>query len=133
MTREEKVTWMAVWCAKNNLKLNLEGECGIGRECVGISTGDQYPSYTWMNDDYERIDDNGNVWTPPNAYHKADCVAVLGRGEEAESELYDWLQWFDQNGFKLEEGEVELKGDLMTRQIQMMMGQHRYARLVRPK
>jgi hypothetical protein len=93
MTHEEKIEWMAIWCAKNKVALDLSGECGFGRECVGISTGDCYPSYEWDDDqNYKRIDNNGDVWRPPNAYHKHPCVAVLGRGEPAEAELYDWLR-----------------------------------------
>jgi len=130
MTREERIEWMAVWAAKHNLKLNLEGECGFGRECVGVSSDGNYPDYQWYDEDYERADDNGEVWTPPNAYHKHPCVAVLGRGEEAEKELYDWLRWFDENGFTLETGVNKLPND-GTAMIRAMMGQHRFARMVR--
>ena len=99
MTREEKFNWMAIYCAKNNLALTVEGECGFGRECVGVLSGDTYPDYEWSDARYNRIDDNGEVWTPKDAYHKHPCVAVLGRGEEAEDQLYQWLKWFDNNGF----------------------------------
>ena len=77
--RDERIQWMAVWCAKNNLKLELEGECGIMRECVGVTTEGHYPDYEWHDEQtWDRIDQNGDVWTPPNAYHKHPCVAVLG-------------------------------------------------------
>lgn len=132
MTHEEKLSWMALWAAKNGLQLQLKGECGFGRECVGITTEGHYPDYEWYGDeedDYERKDKNGKVWTPENAYHKHPCVAVLGRGEGAESELYEWLKWFDENNFKLETG--DLKVDPKLGVIGFMLGKHRYARMVK--
>lgn len=103
MTHEEKVQWMIQWAHKNKVRLELEGEVGFGRECVGILCGDNFPDYEWYNgDDYsKRADNNGKVWTPEDAYHKHTCVAVLGRGEPAEAQLYEWLKWFDDNGFKI--------------------------------
>lgn len=107
MTREEKINFMRKWCEKQGLVLELEGEVGFFRPCVGVifkdkndSLHDTYPSYMWHDDEYEREDSNGEVWTPPNAYHKYDCVAVLGRGEEAEGQLYEWLKWFEDNNFQ---------------------------------
>lgn len=130
LTRDERITWMAVWAAKAGLQLQLEGECGFGRECVGVLTDGHYPDYQWHDETtYERADSNGDVWTPPNAYHKADVVAVLGRGEEAERELYDWLRWFDANGFKLETGSQRMDPALGI--LGAMLGKHRYARMVR--
>ncbi len=90
MTHEEKIQWMAVWAAKNGVQLTLEGECGFGRECVGILKDGVYPDY-----DY----DIPSLRIPEDAYHKHNCVAVLGRGENAEAQLYEWLKWFDENGY----------------------------------
>lgn len=130
MTRDEKIVWMATWCAKHTAALNLEGEVGFGRECVGILVGDSYPDYEWHDEKtYERLDNNGDVWTPPNAYHKGPYVAVLGRGEEAESELYDWLKWFDDNNFSIESGFVPNVHD----PIMMMLGKHKFQRMVKEK
>lgn len=130
MTHEEKVQWMAVWAARNNVALTLEGECGFGRECVGILADGCYPDYEWHDDEtYERLDQNGDVWTPENAYHKHPCVAVLGRGEPAESQLYDWLRWFDANGFKVETGAAKMDPRLGA--IGILLGKHRYVRMVR--
>lgn len=126
LNRDEKIAWMAVWCAKNDLKLELDGSCGIGRDCVGIIHGASYPDYEWHDDNYNRADHNGEVWTPANAYHKHPCVAVLGLGEQAEAQLYEWLQWFDANGFKLETGST---GKVDS--ISILMGQHRYVRMVK--
>lgn len=130
MGHAEKIKWMREWCAKNGLELKLEGECGFGRECVGVSVEDHYPDYEWTDDDtWERIDSNGEVWIPEDAYHKSPCVAVLGRGEDSESQLYEWLKWFDSNGFILEVGDAEMDPSLGM--IGIMLGKHRYARMVK--
>ncbi len=129
MKHSKKIEWMAVWCAHNNLQLKLKGECGFGRECVGASVEGHFPDYRWYNNDFEREDANGDVWVPGDAYHKHECVAVLGRGEKAESQLYDWLKWFDDNGFVVETGDQAMDPGLGT--IGILLGQHRYARMVR--
>lgn len=130
MTHEKKVAWMAVWAAKNGLQLQLKGECGFGRECVGVIAEGLYPDYEWRDgESYERIDNNGDVWRPANAYHKHPCVAVLGRGKKAESQLYEWLRWFDSNGFKLETGAAKM--DPRLGEIGILLGKHQYVRMVR--
>lgn len=131
----EKLLWMLNWATKNNAALNLRGECGFSRECVGIMADGIYPDYEWYDGDYERIDDNGEVWVPDDAYHKHPCVAVLGRGEIAEAQLYDWLKWFDDNNFHIETGEVELDPNLDSgmRGVFIMMGKDRFVRMVRGK
>lgn len=129
MTHEEKIQWMAVWAAKNGLQLVLNGEVGFGRPCVGVVAEGHHPDYRWYDQNYERADKNGEVWVPPDAYHKHECVAVLGRGEAAEAQLYDWLRWFDEHGFKLETGDRPMDPNLGV--IGILLGKHRYVRLVR--
>lgn len=132
MTHDEKIQWMAMWAVKNNVQLTLQGECGFGRPCVGILVDGTYPDYEWYDKEYyERIDENGDIWIPPDAYHKHPCVAVLGRGEQAESQLYDWLNWFDNNGFEIETGEQDVDTNLVP--LAYILGHHRYARMVRQK
>lgn len=131
MNHAEKITWMSVWATKHNCQLKLEGEVGFGRECVGILVEGKYPDYQWFDEaTYERIDDNGDVWTPANAYHKHECVAVLGRGENAESQLYDWLKWFDENGFSIQTGDQPVDPGLGM--LGILLGRNRFARMVRP-
>lgn len=131
MTREEKFEWMAVWAAKHGATLTVEGECGFCRECVGILVADVYPDYEWIDPKtYDRVDNNGKVWAPTDAYHKHPCVAVLGRGEAAEAQLYEWLKWFDAEGFKVETGSQAVDPELGA--LAFLMGKHRYARMVRP-
>ena len=120
MKHAKKIEWMHRWCQKQGLTLNLEGECGFGRACVGVSNEGTYPSYSW----------DGSmqyVWKPEGAYHKYPCVAVLGRGEEAEAKLYDWLKWFDKEGFVYKHGDNEGEFDA----IHMILGHHRYHRMVK--
>lgn len=130
MTHDEKITWMALWAVKNNCQLTLNGHVGFGRECVGIIADGNYPDYAWYNDELDREDKNGDVWCPTGAYHKHECVAVLGRGEIAEAQLYEWLRWFDRNNFKIETGSLPIKKGF-AREMQIMLGQHVYARMVR--
>jgi len=134
MTHEEKIQWMATWCAKKGLRLVLEGECGFGRQCVGVEIDGHYPEYQWDFDKETCEYKSGGIgFTPPNAYHKSPVVAVLGRDEPAESQLYDWLKWFDDNGYELETGDVPLEKDDFKRQIQLIMCEHKYARMVKTK
>lgn len=100
MKHEDKIKFMQEWCQKNNLSLNLEGECGFGRECVGVINAqcEAYPDYYTYDDDYEIVGDE-DIWVPSDAYHKHPCVAVLGCGEDAEDQLYQWLKWFDDNNY----------------------------------
>jgi len=132
VTAQERRDWMALWCARNTAALALDGSVGFGRDCVGVLVGDSYPDYIWHGDeagDYKRLDGNGDVWTPDDAYHKHDCVAVLGHGEGPEELLYHWLKWFDDNGFAVESG---VRADASRlHPIQIAMGQARYCRMVR--
>ena len=128
MTHKEKIEWMAMWAVQNRVTLDLNGECGFGRECVGILADGTYPDYEWDDENYERKDKNGDVWVPENAYHKHPCVAVLGRGEKAEVQLYDWLKWFDDNGFKVEVSQAE---KAPTNPIELMMGRSTDKRMVK--
>lgn len=132
MNHNDKIKWMAVWATNNKVALNLEGECGFGRECAGITTDGSFPEYEWASEaTWERIDNNGDVWVPEDAYHKSPCVAVLGRGKEAESQLYDWLKWFDENNFTVETGDNPPEDYADLGVIGIMLGKHRYARMVK--
>lgn len=130
ISREDKLQYMKDWCFRNKCVLELEGECGFGRECVGILVNDIYPDYRWYDEKtYARLDINGEVWIPEDAYHKHECVAVLGRGESSEDQLYQWLKWFDDNNFKLETGSQEVNPSLGY--IAYLLGQDKYARMVK--
>jgi len=130
MTHKEKLTWMAEYAMKNKAAVYLEGECGLGRECVGLSVNGEYPDYEWYDDKtYERTDPNGDVWIPEDAYHKHPCVAILGRGEKAESQLYEWLKWFNDNKFIIQE--LEASNINKISQVELMMGRATVKRMVK--
>lgn len=103
MTHEEKIQYMKDWCYRNKLVLQLEGEVGFGRECVGVTHGGSYPDYMDHDDETYETLFGEEVWKPDDAYHKHGCVSVLGRGEHAESQLYEWLKWFYENGYVIHE------------------------------
>ncbi len=133
MKHQDKVKWMTAWAETHEVTLDLQGKCGFGRECVGIlAKFDEhwcFPDFAWFDDNYKRLDDNGDVWVPEDAYHKHECLAVLGHGEKSESQLYDWLKWFDDNNFVLEVGQI--KRDKPFTEIECLLGKHFYARMVK--
>lgn len=130
LTREQRIEWMAVWAAKHDFKLELTGEVGFGRPCVGITKDGSYPDYHWYDQAFDPIDDNGDVWKPEDAYHKHPCVAVLGQGEKAEAQLYQWLRWLDSNGFVHDNGSQEFDPKIPPA-LAIALGKHRYTRMVR--
>lgn len=127
MEHKDKIAWMALWAANNSCTLELNGEVGFGRECVGITMSGNYPDYQWHDEEYNP--QNGDIWVPENAYHKHECVAVLGRGEEAEAQLYDWLKWFDDNGYRPVESANDNIGSLNA--IELLMGRAFVQRMVK--
>lgn len=131
----DKIQWLDQWCTNNGLKLSLYGTCGFGRDCVGIidPISSSYPDYHWYDKEtYEFIDDNGFVWTPDNAYHKHTCVAVLGYGNESILQLYEWIKWFDDNGFVIERGEYPEPEDGWD-ELDILFGDTKYVRMIKSK
>lgn len=73
-----------------------KGECGFGRPCVGFLRNDNWVAYNPTSfPDYEYIkefyDDIFYDIAPPDAYHKHDCLAVLGQGDDSIRQLSDWV------------------------------------------
>lgn len=93
MSMQDQIDDLNRWCNRYGLALVLEGECGFGRECVGIIKGNGYVDYDWSDDDF---------WVPEDAYHKHPCLAVLGRGEKAIAQLHEWVQRIDADGWVVE-------------------------------
>lgn len=105
------IVYMLDWCAARNLELRLQGSCGIGRECVGVTDQNGiYPTYEGMNS--VCAPRKPRIWTPPDSYHKSDRLAVLGHGEEFEHQLAEWLRWLDQNGYTVEGTKVVRVGQV---------------------
>ena len=89
----------------NRFKLIFEdeGECGFGRECVGLTNGNNYvdynptckPNYDYVEGFY---DERFYSIAPEKAYHKHNCLAVLGRDEESIRQLSDWVDKLNELG-----------------------------------
>jgi hypothetical protein len=84
------------FASKHGLILEQEGEVGFGRECVGFTKSGNYVDYNPTDSNtYEEIeefyDERLNDLTTYNAYHKHNCLSVLGRGDEALNELNEWI------------------------------------------
>lgn len=112
-----RLRWLAGWCAGAGVTLDLEGEIGFGRECVGILDGHEYICWDWQR----REPSAGPGPEAPDAYHKSDSLAVLGRGEEAEKQLHDWVKRLADAGGYLERGvpkEMPDLGSLLGRHTQ---------------
>ena len=82
----------------NRFKLIFEddGEVGFGRKCVGLTNGNnyveynptQYPDHDYVKEFYDkRLFDI----VPENAYHKHNCLAVLGNEETSIIQLSEWI------------------------------------------
>lgn len=81
----------------NRFKLIFEdeGECGFGRECVGITNGSHWVDYNPTDSNFEYLpefyDKRLYDIVPEKAYHKHDCLAVLGREDDSIRQLSDWV------------------------------------------
>lgn len=90
---------MTEWAAKWGGALQLNGTVGFGRECVGILLGSAYLDYSHIYD----LEPQPEFWAPEDSYHKHDCVAVLGHGDDSIDQLYEWVKWLDGHGWTVEE------------------------------
>lgn len=120
MTHGEKLEWLAKYAAKIGARLELEGEVGICRDCVGLIRDGSYPDYP----------EDAPV-TAKDAYHKHKCLAVLGRGEESESQLFDWCQALEKAGFNKVETRKNPGYDPRDGAIGLILGTHKIIELVK--
>lgn len=103
--RGEQIIYLTEWAAKNGAVLTLAGQVGFGRDATGIMIDDHYI------DTDEHL---GPWWQPEDAYHKHDCLCVLGHGDGPLRQLYDWVRWLDEHGYTVEvvprhpENEIDL-------------------------
>lgn len=113
----------------NRFKLIFEeeGECGFGRECVGLTNGSNYVDYNPTDSvSYDYIEGfyNEKLYdiAPQNAYHKHNCLVVLGREESSIIELSEWVDKLNELGAVVEKYATGATG------IQAMLsGTHNYA------
>ena len=110
-----------------------EGDCGFGRECIGLRS-----DHTWIafnpydSETYKPIeeysDDRFHAIAPKDAYHKHDCIAVLGRGDKVIIQLSDWVDKLRELNVKLIE--IPNKFDNM---IQYLMSGYTTPTFIIPK
>ena len=93
----------------NRFKLIFEddGEVGFGRKCVGLTNGSNYVDYNptqYPNYDYveEFYDEKLYDIVPENAYHKHNCLAVLGNEESSIIQLSEWIDKLKELGAVVE-------------------------------
>jgi len=106
--RDERIRDVRLWAAEQGCVLELDGEVGFGRPCVGILWRDHYvdtpgsayndvppglPREPFRPDERQRriLD----LYRPPDdvdAYEKHDCLAVLGTDELAVDGLLRWVE-----------------------------------------
>lgn len=93
----------------NRFKLIFEdkGECGFGRECVGLTSGTNYVDYNpTCEPDYDYVkefyDERFYNITPEKAYHKHNCLAVLGRDDDSIRQLSEWVDELNELGAVVE-------------------------------
>lgn len=107
MNIEEARKLCEQFATKHKLIFEDEGECGFGRECVGFLDKRGH----WLDFNPTKSDGAGNrepmvelqcaAVEPPagvDNYHKHDCMAVLGRGDEAIIGLAKWVQKINSAG-----------------------------------
>lgn len=101
-TREQQIVYITEWASRFGATLQIAGTVGIGRECVGVLSGSSYIDTADVKD-REAYREGGDWWQPEDAYHKHDCMAVLGRGDDALAHLYAWVKWADEHGYGVED------------------------------
>jgi len=104
MKFEESLKICQDFALKHKVIFDDEGECGFGRECVGFRSRNTWINHNPLNYDgsYEPIKEfsDDRLYSPGdiNAYHKHDCLAVLGRGEQAIIQLATWVKHLENLG-----------------------------------
>lgn len=92
------------FAAKHRVDFEPAGEVGFGRQCVGFSRRNCYIDYApRVGDDFHRhpkFPDDGRLRAPAGveAYHKHECMAVLGEGDEAHRQLLTWVRHLEAQG-----------------------------------
>ena len=103
MTEGEAREICQAFANKHKVIFDDEGECGFGRECVGFNYGGAWVDHNpFSMPNFDPIPEYACAAAEPpdgvNAYHKHDCLAVLGRGDEAIIQLAKWVQHMEAAG-----------------------------------
>jgi len=94
---KKKINYLERFAEKLGCKLQLKGEIGFGRECIGFTKNGNYLGYDLKGGYGEGMDKKMRLYPPGGveAYHKGNYLAVLGRGEVAIDELFKWIRKID--------------------------------------
>lgn len=103
MTYNEAKKICETFALKHRVIFDEEGSCGFGRDCVGFRDGGAWVDHNPHNpEDYELMEEYiCEAAYPPEgteAYHKHDCLAVLGHGESSVIALAKWVQSMEKAG-----------------------------------
>lgn len=107
MTIQDHKNKIQAFADKHGLNFEDKGEVGFGRECVGLSKGTSFIDFnpiSHSNHDYIEKHYNESLYDmcPKDAYHKHDCIAVLGHGDDSIIQLSEWVDKLDAANVKLE-------------------------------
>jgi hypothetical protein len=86
---------------RHNLQFTEDGSCGFGRPCVGFMRGSRYVAhnpYDYNGDIKPIAGTECELARPPHklvpdAYHKADCMAVLIKDESPRAAVLQLAEW----------------------------------------
>lgn len=132
MTTADECRYLAAWAERYGARLQTKGECGFGRECVGVVHGTTYPYYraygAWDGEDVPLVHECVEAEPPrevTDAYHKSDCLAVLGSGPEAIHQLWLWVQHLERQGIG-----IVVRPRVVTDMIDLMIHGHEHPLLM---
>ncbi len=120
---------------KHGIEFSAKGEVGFGRDCVGFTKNERYidcnpfgdaPDYSYIHGEHDE-----RLYAPDDvdAYHKHECLAVLGEGDKAIEGLANWVKSLESYG---EVEIVEFKTDATGLQA-MLTGSVGYAVIIKEK
>jgi len=103
-TRADQIVYLTDWAARYQCSLQLNGQVGFGRDCTGILKDSTYIDTQDAKNAtaYNHEAEPDSWWEPEDSYHKHDCLAVLGHGDEPLAQLYEWVKWLDGHGWGVE-------------------------------
>ena len=103
-TRAEQIVYLTEWASRYGATLQINGQVGFGRPCVGVLKGGHYVDTADVKG-REAYQPGGDWWEPEDSYHKHDCLAVLNHDDDTAAlrQLYEWVKWLDGHGYGIEE------------------------------
>lgn len=117
MTKDKMILKLSKFAEEHGIVLQMKGECGFGRPCVGFLKHDNYVDYCpTEHPNYSRIAkfyDDRLLQVPEDAYHKHDCMAVLVHDDnydEGLKQLCEWVDTYEDLGVELVEYKTGARG-----------------------